>query len=106
MIVPNILLGQAILTKPIRTARPRPEPMMAILILEDLLHDQGRNGAEEDVGVQALLFHQLLVEIGREGPLGQVLLLPLRFLLLRVVVVLAVGGDLVELDVVAVGEHG
>ena len=101
IIHPHLLLSQLILPEPIRTAGPRPKPMMPVLILENLLHDQRRNGAEQYVRVETLLFSQPFVEVRGEDPVREVLFL--LFLGFRVFVV-TVGGDIFEVDVIAVGE--
>ena len=75
--------------------------MMPVLILENLLHDQRRNGAEQYVRVETLLFSQPFVEVRGEDPVREVLFL--LFLGFRVFVV-TVGGDIFEVDVIAVGE--
>ena len=91
-----LLLGCDFVVGPVGAASTFAEALVTLLIGEDLLHLQGRNGTEDVLGVHKLLVAEHLAEVGCVDPAG------LLELVLRILIFL-VGHDLRKLDVVSVG---
>jgi hypothetical protein len=90
------LLSGDFVVGPVSTRGALAETLVTLLVGEDLLHLQRRDGSEDMLGVHELLVAEHLAEVGRVDPAG------LLELVLRVLV-FGVGHDFRKLDVIAVG---